>query len=103
MGAVFFHCWGVVNNVGIYFIMVGGFGGCCKDKTAVGNRVYTNDVRLRGLKNSPPFLQPAEAGFVCVDAVSNRRVSNRRVSNRRVFNRLELSVGGQKPGFCEDI
>ncbi|MCC3537092.1 MAG: hypothetical protein JGK03_23565, partial [Microcoleus sp. PH2017_25_DOB_D_A] len=57
---------------------------------------------------SPPFLQPAEAGFVCVDAVSNRRVSNRRVSNRRisnrrVFNRLELSVGGQKPGFCEDI
>ncbi|MGB7711676.1 MAG: hypothetical protein WBL95_19425, partial [Microcoleus sp.] len=25
-------------------------------------------------------IQPAQAGFVCVDAVSNRRVSNRRVS-----------------------
>ncbi|TAG38011.1 MAG: hypothetical protein EAZ33_20845 [Oscillatoriales cyanobacterium] len=54
--------------------------------TAVGNRVYTNDVR------SPPFLQPAEAGFVCVDAVSNRRVSNRRVSNRRVSNRRVFNL-----------
>ena len=49
---------------------------------AVGNRVYTNDVRLCGLRNmefernvrwlTPRYattLQPAEAGFVCVDAV----------------------------------
>ncbi|TAE52054.1 MAG: hypothetical protein EAZ39_27975 [Oscillatoriales cyanobacterium] len=51
--------------------------------SAVGNRVYTNNVRLRGLRNmefqsnvrwlTPRYattLQPAEAGFVGIDAVS---------------------------------
>ena len=55
--------------------------------SAVGNRVYTNDVRLRGLRNmefqsnvrslTPRYatiLQPAEAGFVCIDAVSTAGV-----------------------------
>jgi len=35
---------------------------------AIRNRGYTNQVRLRGLVN----FQPAQAGFVCVDAISNR-------------------------------
>jgi hypothetical protein len=35
---------------------------------AIGNRADTIQVRLRGLK----ILKPAQAGFVPVDAVSNR-------------------------------
>ena len=40
---------------------------------AIGNRGYTNEVRLRGLKRRARILKPAQAGFVCVAAVSNRQ------------------------------
>jgi hypothetical protein len=44
---------------------------------AIGNRGYKNEVRLRGL------LKPAQAGLVCVAAVSNRQVQNQSYTHYR--------------------
>ena len=44
---------------------------------ANGIRGYTNQVRLRGLTSG--VLKPAQAGFVCVDAVSTALSSNLRL------------------------
>ncbi len=45
------------------------------DQQYLGNRGYKNKVRLRGL------LKPAQAGLVCVAAVSNRQAQNQSYTN----------------------
>ncbi len=61
--------------------------------SAIGNRVYRNEVRLRGLRREQRmcnrrFLQPAQAGFVCVGAISIAKIRAEIRGNSAIGNRI---------------